>query len=311
MSNKRILFIDLDFHKGTGSSNFFVNILKSFGDVEIRHEAFTYGGNSPSDKAFVDDALEFDLVVCWQVIDPAVAIARMGHKNILWVPMMDSNPRGNYIEDLKSHKVLCFSSTLYYQLQRDGFKNLFYAKYYPEPKETKLTFNEINPYFWQRSSVPTWRDVCKSLSRTRHGTFNIHWRPDDRDIKLPHPSHVEKGRHGIRVTEWFETKQEAEDNLEKSNLYFAPRYTEGIGMSFLDAMAMGMPVVSFDSPTANEYITSGYNGILMDSVEINRPISGLTVDTVRRMSDNTVRFMKVGHEQWRYDKESIITWLIS
>ena len=55
--------------------------------------------------------------------------------------------------------------------------------------------------------------------------------------------------------------------LEKFHVYFAPRKYEGIGMTFLEAMAMGMCVVAENAPTANEYILSGKNGILYGGQE--------------------------------------------
>jgi glycosyltransferase involved in cell wall biosynthesis len=42
----------------------------------------------------------------------------------------------------------------------------------------------------------------------------------------------------------------------------APRRYEGIGMAFLEAMAMEMCVVAENQSTANEYILSGKNVIL-------------------------------------------------
>ncbi len=50
--------------------------------------------------------------------------------------------------------------------------------------------------------------------------------------------------------------------LSKSNVYFAPGLYEGIGLSFLEAMAMGMCVVAPNTATMNEYIIHGVNGLL-------------------------------------------------
>jgi len=63
---------------------------------------------------------------------------------------------------------------------------------------------------------------------------------------------------------WGKREQYLKD-LVKHNVYVAPRRFEGIGMSFLEAMAMGMCVVAENQPTANEYIVSGQNGILFEA----------------------------------------------
>ena len=50
--------------------------------------------------------------------------------------------------------------------------------------------------------------------------------------------------------------------LRRAGIYFAPRLYEGIGISFLEAMAMGKAVVAPDNPTMNEYVTHNVNGFL-------------------------------------------------
>jgi glycosyltransferase involved in cell wall biosynthesis len=74
------------------------------------------------------------------------------------------------------------------------------------------------------------------------------------DVKKYHIQFVEKW--GSREDYW--------DTLNQCNVYIAPRVTEGIGMSFLEAMAMGIAVAAADKPTMNEYISHGDNGFLFD-----------------------------------------------
>lgn len=51
--------------------------------------------------------------------------------------------------------------------------------------------------------------------------------------------------------------------LEQVNMYIAPRPLEGVGLTFLEALASGCVVIAADSPTMNEYIVHGVNGILL------------------------------------------------
>jgi glycosyltransferase involved in cell wall biosynthesis len=48
-----------------------------------------------------------------------------------------------------------------------------------------------------------------------------------------------------------------------ANVFLAPRAAEGIGLTFLEAMARGGAVIAYDAPTMNEYIRNGDNGILL------------------------------------------------
>lgn len=45
--------------------------------------------------------------------------------------------------------------------------------------------------------------------------------------------------------------------INEKAIFIAPRDYEGIGLSFLEAMAMGKAVVGVNNPTMNEYIADG------------------------------------------------------
>jgi glycosyltransferase involved in cell wall biosynthesis len=66
------------------------------------------------------------------------------------------------------------------------------------------------------------------------------------------------------VTRWHADRGAALDELSRHNLYFAPRLREGIGLAFLEAMAMGLLVVAPARPTMTEYLTPGVNGLLYE-----------------------------------------------
>ena len=52
--------------------------------------------------------------------------------------------------------------------------------------------------------------------------------------------------------------------MEQCNIFIAPRKFEGVGVSFLEAMARGIVVIAPDNPTMNEYIEHNKNGYLYD-----------------------------------------------
>jgi hypothetical protein len=53
--------------------------------------------------------------------------------------------------------------------------------------------------------------------------------------------------------------------LNQSNVFIAPRLAEGVGMTFLEALAQGSAVFAFNGSTMNEYIDHGYDGYLLNS----------------------------------------------
>ena len=73
---------------------------------------------------------------------------------------------------------------------------------------------------------------------------------------------LQKKREGGRTESTWQSREDYLRSLAGRNVFVAPRRYEGIGMAFLEAMAMGMCVVAENQSTANEYILSGENGIL-------------------------------------------------
>jgi len=53
------------------------------------------------------------------------------------------------------------------------------------------------------------------------------------------------------------------NTTSKANIVIAPRTSEGVGMTFLEAMARGCGVLAYDAPTMNEYIKHERNGLLL------------------------------------------------
>ena len=73
--------------------------------------------------------------------------------------------------------------------------------------------------------------------------------------------------------------------LDQANTFIAPRLNEGVGMTFLEAMARGCAVFAFDGSTMNEYITHGENGYLF------QPCQASVVNRLR---------LKVKRSAWRF-----------
>jgi glycosyltransferase involved in cell wall biosynthesis len=51
--------------------------------------------------------------------------------------------------------------------------------------------------------------------------------------------------------------------LNQANIFIAPRLSEGVGLSFIEALARGCAVFAYDAPNMNEYITHKTNGYLL------------------------------------------------
>jgi hypothetical protein len=80
-----------------------------------------------------------------------------------------------------------------------------------------------------------------------------------------------------KATEQWGSHAEHLKRIAESQIFIAPRRFEGIGMAFLEAMAMGCVVVAENQATANEYILHGSTGLLYagDGEKVRRP-SGIS-----------------------------------
>jgi|694.fasta_scaffold10821_7 hypothetical protein len=189
--------------------------------------------------------------------------------NCTWVPMWDQAQ--GYSQEWwnslpKNLKIISFSKNITKMSKKAGLRT-FEIKYYCNPKDFEPTdwSHGISIFYWNRVGLigPRFvKKINKSLN-SKKMTFRPTIDPRiDKDMYYNLPDRI-----GGAVVKTIEPKSKEEYiNLTKStNVYIAPRKSEGIGMSFLEAMARGSAVVAFDAPTMNEYIDDGKNGILLNN----------------------------------------------
>jgi GT2 family glycosyltransferase len=261
----RLAFVGHSHHLRTGSSAFFLERLRERAEVEL------FWDRSWLDGVELDlDPVargRFDAVVVWQVEAVAARVAQLDLPNATFVPMYDgchAMPDA-YWRSLGAMKVVCFARALFERLQRLGVRSR-YAQYFPDPARFPRASwgGGLRGYFWQRQQDLTWHTLRPLLGEARFERFTLHRAVDPTYGVFAAPRPEELARHGVRFTDWFADGEAHRRDLAAHNVYFAPRLREGIGMSFLEAMAMGMLVVAPDRPTMSEYLVSGVNGLLYD-----------------------------------------------
>jgi hypothetical protein len=71
------------------------------------------------------------------------------------------------------------------------------------------------------------------------------------------------GRTTVETVGFFDDAAEYQRLMDGVNVYLAPRAAEGVGLTFLEALARGCAVLALDAPTMNEYIRHGQTGLLL------------------------------------------------
>lgn len=179
---------------------------------------------------------------------------------VLVFPMHDftrMTPDG-YLASLRGVEWISFSRFLHQRLSSLGLSSQ-YLQYAPDPsKFLQVSWEKgARAYFWER--VPAELDdqaVQGLLSGLGVGSLEVR-RLGDAQFGQGQSAETRK-----KAERSWQNPQDYIRQLANYNVYVAPRRFEGIGMTFLEAMAMGMCVVTENQSTANEYILSGKSGIL-------------------------------------------------
>jgi hypothetical protein len=162
-----------------------------------------------------------------------------------------------YLASLREVEWISFSRNLHQRLSGLGLSSR-YLQYAPDPDGfPEVTWKEgARAYFWERMPAELDdRAVQQILMALGIESLEVR-RLEDAQFTSGKKTEKEGAERS------WQGRGEYLRSLAKYNIYVAPRRHEGIGMAFLEAMAMGMCVVAENHPTANEYILSGRNGIL-------------------------------------------------
>lgn len=297
---KRVLYLGLQFHLRTKSNVFLLDMLREVYDIE------QYYYDLDGQPVFnIDEVTQksYDFLICWQVMLPKTELNKFHYGKRILFPMYDQ-VAWMPDEEWKAYydfTIISFSKTLYNKLVGQGFQ-AYYIQYFPEPLEVKNWGDEHSLFFWQRiSSIHSslLMKVCDNLGLR---SLHVH--------KSLDPGHFytrlnDNYECEVTVTKWLENKKDLVTLIQQSAYYAAPRLYEGIGMSFLEAMAQGRCVIAPDHSTMNEYIMNGKTGILYDySV-----LEAVSKPKVREIQKNTYDYMCEGFSKWKEQRYSILDWI--
>lgn len=291
----RIAFVGHTYHRKTGSSRFFLELLARLGEVEERYAqpgpdaALTLGADFEEDR--------YDAIVVWQLHE-AFALLSGRHPNVVFVPMYDAMQwaGGFYWKPtFNAAKVACFSWALRQEVMRRGAVQAGF-QYYPDPArfEPVEGFDALRGFLWYRRRDISPQTVFRLTRGTELERLVVHDAPDPGheapDPWPEPPAHVRR----LERTAWSPGGDAYAAALRASNLFFAPRPLEGIGMSVLEAMASGHCVVAPNAPTMNEYISHGTNGLLYVPGRRGR----LDFSRARELGARARESVERGHRRW-------------
>ena len=240
----KLLFIDHECHKRTRSAEFFLDIVRKAFDVDEHYYSKCYDTKSE------EPAGTCDIAVIWEFPISRRRFFFAGKRNV-FVPMYDNEWASHWQWKRIAWSgigVISFCDKVTAHARRCGVKNILDVRYFPDPAAMPQAAGDPKRVFlWDRGAIG--EDVAKRLFPPTEGyTFEIKRNGEflERDAYLA--------------------------RLAQCGVVVAPRLKEGIGMAFLEAMAMGKCVAANDDATMNEYIKDGENGIIFSADNL-QPIS--------------------------------------
>ena len=170
----RVIFVEHPFHQKTGSSEFFLDILKTrVTEINrISREDFT-----------LQSALAHEFIILWQA-DDCIPIALSSGRKTVVIPMLDEalTKSSGFYRTASSMNFISFSKVLNQFLQLSGCSTE-YVQYWPKPqpkRNRKLSQDSLRVFFWERTpshvrvhDVITWFAKYDFSLRVRQ-----HWDPN-------------------------------------------------------------------------------------------------------------------------------------
>ncbi|MEJ8811737.1 glycosyltransferase family 4 protein [Variovorax ureilyticus] len=309
----RIAYVDHSYHHTTRSTNFLRDMLRRRGHEVQDFWDEGWRGGRPVNWAEVQ---HHDVVVMFQsYCAPGRAAFRQVHPNVVYIPMLDQfgiwqGPTVNQAEfwsPFQGSKVLNFSSALHCLTTGFGIASHWARFYQPVEPVVAPASEGLRGFFWlRRQDQINWALLRQLIEGSRFDGFHLHLAGDPGAPEPQLPSDADFARHNITVSTWFENRRELTALVERANVYFAPRMEEGIGQSFLEAMARGKCVVAPNQGTMNEYILSGVNGLLYEH-HAPRPLDFSNVERLGACARDSVI---EGHARWMAAEEGIVDFIL-
>jgi glycosyltransferase involved in cell wall biosynthesis len=292
----KVLFVDHRFHGRTHSTDFLIRQLsRGFGRIDLEY--------IDVDKQRHISALakprDHDLVVIFQLDFLAPIFLAAGYHTVV-VPMYDGSanmPYEHWIA-MKEASFVCFSRTIHERVTAAGSRSLLVKYFVPPCDEDQLpTFECLRGILWMRRPQDglTPKFVEKLLG-AQLTSLHVHNAPDDGTVRLLDDPGLRAAAFPVGESRWNIEATQYLAALKKANVFFAPRVSEGIGMTMLEAFANGLLVIANDDAVHNEYVANWTNGILFNR---NAPEAfDLPLKTAKELAYRGWMDAKAGFEEW-------------
>ena len=294
-----VLFVDHVCHQKTKSADFVLDVFRTRHEVRCHYYDCIYRCKVP--KNLIEWA---DVIVYWEFLPSRFACGVPG-KRCVFVPMYD-NEWGSKWQwrrlAMLGMNVISFCRAVGDHARNCGVKNVLDVRFAYDPALfVGRSGDSRKVILWERGAV-AFRSV-KALFSPQDIDKVIVVRRDEEGITYQPISEEDQSLYHVEIKQGgFLPQDEYYALLSEPGVYIAPRYAEGIGMAFLEQMAMGKCVIAHDAPTMNEYLESGRTGILVDMRHPRR----IATSEISNVRENVRQAAQDAFENWQLDKKRIV-----
>ena len=273
-----ILVVDHECHRKTKSVDFLLDLFRAEHSVEVHYYEKHYSCRIPKEKIAWSE-----IVVFFEFLPSRFRIGIAG-KSCIFIPMYD-NEWASFWQWKRlawsGMGIISFCGKVTEHARRCGVQNIFDVRYFPKPEDFPQKPGDSKRVFlWERGGIGV--SIAKKL-----------FPPDAGYV------------YDVKGADEFLDRNKYIERISKCGVVIAPRRKEGIGMAFLEAMAMGKCVVAHNDATMNEYIKDGENGILFDA---KNPIR-ITEESIVNVLNNVMQSTHQLYSQWMNDSRKVVTFL--
>jgi|WetSurMetagenome_2_1015567.scaffolds.fasta_scaffold13489_2 glycosyltransferase involved in cell wall biosynthesis len=298
-------FVDHSFHQKTKSGNFLRELFADNFIITDYWDDYWKNGR----RVAIEDLNKHDYVFYFQAINPVKELKKIKAK-IIWAPMYDGIDNNDFYWKNLSQiplKVISFSEKISHYCDKFKISNIK-IKYFKNPADYNYRLPEQGRhlFFWRRGNI-TFNDLKKIIIPEQIDSLTIFSNPDP-GFGQENISVEDMNKFKVKmIKKNFISANDYFDIVKNSNIFISPRKKEGIGMSFLEALAMGMCVIANNEATMNEYIKDGENGYLFDLHKEKK----IDLSRWQEVQKNSRQAAAEGHEQWRKEKLKIIDFILA
>lgn len=262
MSQQKLIAWCLPWHvdKSPAAMRLVTEPLKPYTSVELR-------GWDGQHLPALPNAQEQNTELFFQLPPPPDRL-KTTHCRLVWIPMWDS---AHGLEEAwwkalpNLLRIVAFSRKIV-DKAKGARASVYYTQYFPDDTHTKVASWDRGRvlFYWNRTGLVS-RQFLVRLCKALHISKLIFRGMVDPGCEAGAAYSAPDSWNGVEVQHMPDTWDATayEHAMEEANIVIAPRVVEGVGLTFLEAMARGCAVIAYDGATMNEYIRHGQNGILL------------------------------------------------